>query len=268
MEKTPPGQNFLEWSKSTPNDGVILLRSPFQKGWLLITKPKALSDLLLTNAYDFVKPKKIRDFLRNVLGDGLIIVEGDVHKFQRKHAMPAFSYRHIKDLYPMMFRKAIALTNAITAELAEQPQGNSNLITGTTEINSWASKVTLDIIGVAGMGKELNVLKNSDDPLVLNYEELLMPKPEKLLFFIMSAFLSRAFVRLLPWRLNEVFERTTRSLSAICSTIVRNKREAIKTGSDDHFDILSSLIKSNDFSDPELVDQLLTFLAAGLVITF
>lgn len=263
MGKKPPGQHFLEWSEATPNDGLLLLRSPFNKSRLLVTKPRALADLLVTNAYDFVKPKRIRDFLRKVLGDGLIIVEGDVHKFQRKHAMPAFSFRPIKDLYPMMFQKAVALTQAISADLAEQPQGDEKTMSGKTEINSWASKVTLDIIGIAGMGKELNVLKNSDDPLVHDYEELLEPTGEKFLFFALSAFASRGVVKLFPWRMNEVFERCTTSLASICANLVREKRAAMKTGSDQHFDILSLLIRSNDFSDPQLVDQLLTFLAAG-----
>lgn len=46
--------------------------------------------------------------------------------------------------------------------------------------------------------------------------------------------------------------------------MVREKRETMQSG-EQHFDILSLLIKSNDFSDDELVDQLLTFLAAGQV---
>ncbi|KIW06824.1 uncharacterized protein PV09_02504 [Verruconis gallopava] len=265
--RRPPGQHLLDWSEQSENDGLLLLRSPFHRSRLLVTKPKALSDLLVTNAYDFVKPKKIANFLRKVLGDGLILVEGDVHRFQRKRAMPAFSFRHIKDLYPMMFRKAVALTAAITAELAEQPQRDdgygNDVVAGTTEINSWASKVTLDIIGIAGMGKELNVLRNSDDPLVRNYDELLEPTKEKLMYFLLSAFLSPGLVKLLPWRMNEVFERCTTGLGQICVENVRERREAIKLKGDDHFDILSLLIKTNDFSDAELVDQLLTFLAAG-----
>ena len=55
----------------------------------------------------------------------------------------------------------------------------------------------------------------------------------------------------------------TGNLHRICNQLVREKREMIKTSSDEHLDILSVLIKSNDFSDQQLVDQLLTFLAAG-----
>lgn len=96
MGKKPPGSPFLAWAIETPNDGILLLRSFFHRNRLLVTKPNALADILVANAYDFQKPLRIRNFLRHVLGDGLIIVEGEPHKFQRKHLMPAFSFRHVR----------------------------------------------------------------------------------------------------------------------------------------------------------------------------
>jgi cytochrome P450 len=269
MTKLPPGQHFLEWSIQTPNDGLLLLRSPFHKNRILVTKPKALADLLVKNPYDFVKPRTVRDFLRKVLGDGLIIVEGGIHRFQRKNTMPAFSFRHIKDLYPMMWRKAVLLTQTIATEIEEQPAPSppsgqhEKAPQKTTEITTWAGKVTLDIIGVAGLGAEFNAMKSLDHQLVKNYDELLEPVMEKLLFFLACISFTTKFVKKIPWSMNEMFYRTTASLREIGSKLVQDKRDAISTGSDDHFDILSLLIQSNNFSNDELVDQLLTFLAAG-----
>jgi cytochrome P450 len=272
MTRQPPGSHFLEWIKQTPNDGVLLLRSFFHRNRLLLTKPKALADVLVAHPYDFEKPARIRNFLRNVLGDGLIIVEGDTHKFQRKHLMPSFSFRHLKDLYPMMWRKALVLTKQIEVEIQDHPALGQDVEmadgVGTTEINGWASKITLDIIGVAGLGAEFHALKNSDNQLVKDYEELLEPNSEKLAFFLMYSFVSAKLTKALPWKMNRIFETTTFSLRNICRQLVRDKREAMKTGSDDHFDILSLLIRSNDFADDELIDQLLTFLAAGWVAGF
>jgi cytochrome P450 len=169
---------------------------------ILITKPKALADLLVKHPYDFVKPRTIRDFLRQALGDGLIIVEGGVHRFQRKHTMPAFSFRHIKDLYPMMWRKAVLMTESIATELAHDaiPAANPDekAVTKSTEIGTWASKVTLDIIGVAGLGAEFNMLKNSDHQLVRDYEELLQPTTEKTFYFLMCASFTTKWVRHIP----------------------------------------------------------------------
>jgi cytochrome P450 len=239
----------------SPNDGVLLLRSPLHTNRILITNPKALADVLVANPYDFQKPKKIRAFLRKVLGDGLIMVEGDQHRFQRKNLMPAFSFRHIKELYPMMWQKAKILTERLSAEMKE---GNN-----VFEINSWAGKVTLDIIGVAGLGREFNTMYDSEDQIVKNYEELLEPTAQKLVYFLLHAFTSATFVQMLPWKLNKIFQDTTSSLKSICWDLVKSKRELIQSGIDENFDILSLLIKSNNFSDEELVDQLLTFLVAG-----
>src|SRR5215469_11919433 len=149
MGRKPPGSHYLEWSMDTPNNGILLLRSFFHTNRLLLTKPNALADILVANAYDFQKPKRIRNFFRHVLGDGLIVVEGESHKFQRKHLMPAFSFRHVKDLYPMMWTKAQALVDRISLDIQEHPAKGQDLtnpvVTGTVEIKNWASKITLDI---------------------------------------------------------------------------------------------------------------------------
>lgn len=255
MRRQPPGAHFREWSADTDNDGVLLLRSPFHRNRLLLTNPRSLADVLVHNTYDFEKPKQIRGFLRHVLGDGLIVSEGEIHKFQRKHVMPAFSFRHIKDLYPMMWRKSLALNDALTKDIVKEGK--------ELDVYSWSSRVTLDIIGIAGMGQEFHALNNNSSELVNLYEELLRPTTERFIFFLVSAFGPSKLIRMLPWKLNTIFYETADSLRRISRDIVHRKRELIKADADDNFDILSLLIKSNDFDDNALVDQLLTFLAAG-----
>ena len=121
----------------------------------------------------------------------------------------------------------------------------------------------MDIIGVAALGTELNALKNSDDPLIANYEELLEPTVEKLTYFAMQILFPQSIVNMLPWKMNNVMRSITGNLRTICGQLVREKRDAVKIKGEEHLDILSVLIKSNNFSDDQLVDQLLTFLAAG-----
>jgi len=234
---------------------------------LVVVGPEALSEVLVKKSYDFKKPRPLRTFLRRILGDGLIIVEGDEHKFQRKHIMPVFSFRHIKDLYPMMWKKAVLLTEGLNAEINHyrDPSQDEKTGNGVAEINHWANKVTMDIIGVAGLGYEFNTLKSGDDPLVQNYEELLEPTKEKLTYFACQILFPQAIVNRLPWKMNDVMKNVTGNLGRICGDLVRQKREAIKVNGEEHLDILSVLIKSNNFSDKQLVDQLLTFLAAGYV---
>ena len=60
------------------------------------------------------------------MGIGILLAEGDEHKTQRKNLMPAFAYRHIKDLYPVFWSKSRDLVDHLSAtvnaskEAAEQ----------------------------------------------------------------------------------------------------------------------------------------------------
>jgi cytochrome P450 len=263
--KKPPGVDFLRWITEVPNDGIIYFRSFFYQDRLLLTSPEALADVLVKRPYDFQKPEPLRKFLRQVLGDGLVIVEGEEHKFQRKHIMPVFQFRHIKELYPMMWAKAVQLTQGVSAEIKECPEGGEKL-SGVVEVNHWANKVTMDIIGVAALGRDFNTLKNSDDELIQNYEEILEPTTEKVIFFTTQIVGPAKLVRKLPWKVVDRFDITTAAVTRICKDLVREKKAAFKEKGKRDLDILSVLIESNNFSDEQLADQMLTFLAAGYVL--
>lgn len=72
------------------------------------------------NSYDFEKPGGVRKFLVMILGNGLIIAEGSLHKFQRKHLLPAFQVQHIRGLYPAFWDRSRAMVEAIEADISER----------------------------------------------------------------------------------------------------------------------------------------------------
>lgn len=258
----PAGTSFLKWMKTVPNDGLIYFRGFFHLDRLLITDLKVLSEILVTRSYDFEKPAQLRNFLRFILGDGLIIVEGDVHKFQRKNIMPVFTFRHIKELYPIFWSKATQLTQGVNQQCAENPE-KSGGSTSIVEVNHWANQVTMDIIGLAAMGRDFQALKNGQDPLIVNYEELLEPTKEKQVYFLMNILFPRSLVKKIPWKVNERADVIATNIQRISLELVREKKEMVKTEPDSQKDLLSLLIRSNNFSDQQLVDQMMTFLAAG-----
>jgi hypothetical protein len=53
---------------------------------LLITSPKALSEVLTTKSYNFVKPRQLRAGLGRILGVGILLAEGDEHRVCVIHA--------------------------------------------------------------------------------------------------------------------------------------------------------------------------------------
>ncbi|KAM0548806.1 hypothetical protein ACHAPJ_009662 [Fusarium lateritium] len=250
----PAGDLFLELAQQYPGQDLIMLNS--LRDQICIMNPQLLADLLVHNCYDFAKPKRISSFLRHILGDGLIIVEGDQHKFLRKNTTPAFHFRHIKELYKMMWAKGETLTKTLNQDMTAS---RSSVI----ELNGWASKVTLDIIGIAGLGRKFDAVEKKKDPLADIYEQLLEPDREKLIFAMLSLAVGLPIIRLIPWKMNTLFNYLTGSLNELCFPMLKEKKAAIIEKADNHFDVLSLLIKSNNFSDEALKDQLLTFLAAG-----
>ena len=252
--RSPPGSALVKLSNETENDGVILLRSPFHQSRLIPTAPNSFSEILVTKSYDFEKPPALRKFLQGSLGSGVIVVEGDDHKFQKKHLTPAFSFRHIRDLYPLMWRKALILT--------EQLSNQSQEPTSEIEIGHWAGKASLDVIGVAALGREFDSLRGKSSDLADMYEDLLRPDLRKYFAFVLRVF-GPGLLKKLPLKVNREVHHTNISLRNITRQLVYDKRQAMSLGVDKHFDILSILIQSNDFSDEELANQLLTFLGAG-----
>jgi hypothetical protein len=130
-------------------------------------------------------------------------------------------------------------------------------------MDEWSSKATLNIIGIAALRREFIVLKNIREELVKCCKSLLEPSIEKLIFFILTVLGLAKLVQRLPWKLVQDFKNATDSLRTICRRLVWEKRDLIKADADHYFDILLLLIKSSNFADENMVDQMLTFLAAG-----
>ncbi|PIA95983.1 Cytochrome P450 3A9 [Cercospora beticola] len=257
----PAGATFLDWMKQIPNDGLIRYRGPLHENTLFVAGPNALQEVLVTRAYEFEKPPKIRDALRPSLGNGLLFLEEDSHKFVRKNLMPLFGFRQIKALYSLFWEKSTKLTQALSQHVAESAELDGK--TSVVDISQWSTKVTLDIIGLAAMGRDFRTLENHDDPLVRAYEELLEPTLERKLLFAAQVFGPGDLVRSLPIPAAVRNKSIRKNLRDTCYQLVYDKRQVIVTEPEDQKDILALCIRSNNFSDEQIVDQLLTFLAAG-----
>lgn len=75
-----PFTQMREWVKNLPNDGLIRYYIVGNLERVLLTSPKALSEMLVTNVYDFEKPEVVRNSLRRVTGEGILLAEGEEHK--------------------------------------------------------------------------------------------------------------------------------------------------------------------------------------------
>ncbi|KAB8337073.1 hypothetical protein FH972_021377 [Carpinus fangiana] len=256
----PPGDHLRKWVNSIPNDGLLRFRGFFNQDILIPTTHETLKQVLSDHTYDYVKPSQFVTLLRRILGDGLILVEGNVHKFQRKHLLPSFQLKVIKDLYPMFWSKSCALTTM----LAPSEKENADPRGFEVEFGEWCMRATLDIIGIAGLGRDFNSLKNPDDEIVAQYAEVLEPSQEKLTWFALNIVFPQWIIGLIPWSINTKINAIQKNLYNFALGMVKERRQkqAAEKGNKDA-DILSLLVESNDFTDQELAHQVLTMMAAG-----
>jgi len=257
-----------------PNDGIIRYKSILNAERLIVASPKALSEVLTTRNYDYMKPKEITLGIGKVLGIGVLLAEGEEHKFQRKHLMPAFAFRRVKDLYPVFWGKsreaAIAMTKQIKADagkdieikadIEKSPISNDQAI---FEVGAWASRATLDIIGVAAMGQDFHAIQNPEHPLNKTYHTVFQPSSQAQVLGFINLFIPHWISTRLPLARNTELEEAASTIRGVCRQMIRSKKEKLNKKELTDTDLLSIALESGAFGEEDLVDQLMTFLAAG-----
>ncbi|PYI12623.1 cytochrome P450 [Aspergillus sclerotiicarbonarius CBS 121057] len=268
----PRGRPQCDWVNSIPNNGLIRYRTLLNSDRLLVTSPEALAEVLTTKCYDFKKPQWLVTELKQVLGVGLLLAEGDEHRAQRKILAPAFSFRHIKNLYGVFWEKSREVVATMTdhlsrrEQLAAQSTSSSTPVTttGVVDIAEWANRATLDMIGIAGMGRDFGAIRDPNTDLVRAYTQVFQPSKGAIFLAILRLLLPDWMVNCLPLRRNEEIRNAARTIRGVCAELIRQRSELLRDSSAlEHRDILSVALQYGGFSEDHLIDQLMTFLAAG-----
>ncbi|TCD59981.1 hypothetical protein EIP91_010949 [Steccherinum ochraceum] len=91
--------------------GSTFVYRGFLNGCRLMTTDPVAASYVLGRAYDFPKPDFVRDGLSSMIGghEGILVVEGEDHRRQRKVLTPAFTAAHIRTLSPVFWQKAAEL---------------------------------------------------------------------------------------------------------------------------------------------------------------
>jgi len=75
-----PGQAHLDWIKELGTD-VYIYRGAFYSPCLLLADAGAMTYILgQTHAYEYPKPSQTKAFLTELLGEGLLVSEGELQK--------------------------------------------------------------------------------------------------------------------------------------------------------------------------------------------
>ncbi|KOS37976.1 hypothetical protein ACN38_g11223 [Penicillium nordicum] len=257
------GMPLQEWINNVSNNGLIRYRMRFNKEVVFVTSPKGLSEVLVQKNYEFAKPYRLRLGLGRILGIGLIIAEGNEHKTQRKHLMPAFSHRHIKNLYPIFWDKSVALARVLEEAIVQTVDQSSNPSSKVFNMADWLARATLDILGAAGFGEEFDTLHNPDNEICCAYRGVFEQRPPRGILAMGLFLLREIVISALGLPRHDSITMATKTLTDVARRLISNKKASAKKCESDGRDIISVALASGNFTDSMLENHLLTFLAAG-----
>ncbi|WP_277541550.1 cytochrome P450 [Haloarcula laminariae] len=210
---------------------------------VMLSDPAAIERVLVSEADRFRKPDFQGDALGDLLGDGLLLSEGDTWEKQRQLANPAFSMRRLAGM-------ADRITGHAEDRLAGWADGD------VVNAERVMTRTTLDVILDLMMGVELS------EQRVETIEEQLMPlgqrfEPDPLRF---------AAPEWMPMPDDAEFDAAVETLDSILDDIIAVRERTAGSGEDGPMDFLSVLIRARDDgveSPEQLRDEMMTMLLAG-----
>ena len=232
---------FYESSARDYGDVVATRMGPYRI-WL-VYHPDAIEELLVTRARDFVKSPGVR-LMRPLLGDGLLLSEGDFWLRQRRLAQPAFH------------RQRVAGYGQVMADFAERHAAGWR-DGAIVEVHGEMMAVTQAIVGKTLF--DADVSGDAHDAA----------EAAKVLAEDFGARLASLSLRLLPAWVptpgNLKARRAIRRLDAIVDRIIASRHAS----GEDRGDLLSMLMNAQDADDGtrmtprQLRDEVMTIFLAG-----
>ncbi|KAI0644393.1 cytochrome P450 [Trametes meyenii] len=239
--------------------------------------PRAIHHVL-THSVDYPSPPERREALLQIVGRGLLFVQGEEHRLQRRILNPAFGPAQVRDLTEIFVRKSIELRDVWLALVGQS---------GTARVNASKdlSRMTLDVIGLAGFGYDFKALTASDEPneLITAFRKLHSAQPamSSIKMFLRFSF---PFLKFMPGGMATTIKKPSEVMQRIGTQIVEEKKTAIRREASEKKlagverkdlhgrDLLTLLMKANmakdipdqqRLSDAAVIGQIPTLLTAG-----
>jgi cytochrome P450 len=243
---------------------IIRYFFPFGAERLAIADDKAIHQMTIKNPYNYPKPVRAKLWMVRILGDGVLLAEGQEHVHQRKALAPGFSIGSIRALQPVFWQKALLLS-----KLWQDEMKASGVSVKCFEVLEWLNRTTLDIIGQAGFGTDINSLENPETPIREAYRLVFAFDLGSRVLHGLQAFIPST--KYLPAKMNRDMEEA-RGIILDKATEIITEKESQADMHTKHKDIIALIAKDNKklkeageegLSFETMRDQVMTFLGAG-----
>lgn len=268
------GASVVEKKNLEEHGAIVRWNAFLGEERLWVADPKTIRHILHSGSSLYMKPHATMERLATFIDRGLITVEGDEHKRQRRAMTPAFGLVEARALYPYFTRCAGSLVDKWLEIVSNGESGQAALV----NVQAWLSKATLDAIGAGAFDYDFGALKGSDNELTKSYANVIFHafgRLSKQSLFLLDA-LKWAPKGLAPWVLDrkksaemERLRKNKMYAHEVAMKLIENKRQELKDGTS-RKDLLSLLVKANSalrpdwrLNEDEIVAQFRTIMFAG-----
>ncbi|SAM08758.1 hypothetical protein [Absidia glauca] len=254
IEKRKGGEKLHEWA--VKYGSVYRIFVPGNKPYIFVSDPGLLKHILSNEETDFAKPPELKKFISRVLGDGILNLDGNAHRHQRKLVYPSVGLKAVREMVPSILLPTQQLVHRWWKRCSSSP----------SEVNVSEELVflTMESIGNALFGQKFDCMNN--------------PKKNRLCHaFLTIAGLAHPKINMLimtcPWLLYLPIPRVF--CMNWCLSIVRAEARAMvidasqKPDVKEKKDLLSLLVQNmrsssgNGLTVDEIRDECVLFLGAG-----
>ncbi|KAI0258946.1 cytochrome P450 [Gloeopeniophorella convolvens] len=244
---------------------------------LVISDPKALSNIFVKDQYIFEEPAPLVDVNARVFGPSLFSTLGAQHRKQRKLLNPVFHNNHMRYMISIFHRVTRQLHETLKPIVKDGPK----------EVNviEWMGRLSLEMIGQAGLGYNFGTLDGRNDEFRNALKEYVPAGSSLVVPRNIFPYINRTFPawflkiagRMLPWkRLNHVMDLAEQMYSHT-TDIYETKKRLLQEGDDatvkqvdEGKDIAALLIQANSaaseedrLSEEEIIAQMASLLIAA-----
>ncbi|CAF3781478.1 unnamed protein product [Rotaria sp. Silwood1] len=224
---------------------------------LSVIEPDMIADVFSrTHAQDYRKPSDMKKIFKPLIGShNLLVSEGVEHERARKMLNPAFHFIKLQSMISIMVEQTIKAINELLLLSSEE-----KVVDLQTELNA----LTLTIIASSAFGKGFETIANAKQIVCRAFIEVLEAMEYRTIRMIDYI----PLIAQLPYWRKDILDQGSREISKFVDQIIadrRHEKSSSLCSGDDLLDLLLSAVdaQGHKFTDQEIKDQALTFVAAG-----
>lgn len=190
---------------------------------------------------------QLRVALARILGEGVLFVEGDQHKRQRRVLNGPFTRASVNSYIPIFQDLAEKLVSKMNATIDDDKLAEKKGDYKVINVYNWLSRVTLDAIGVAGFDYDFKALDDEENELAKVFQNMLHPRKITMgLIIVQFAMHYLPFLARIPTKGTKRITDTQKVMQREGGKMLQERRQQAANGElEGKKDLLSLLVKAN-----------------------